>query len=74
DLPEHSHAAQIGIVLEGRIDLTIAGKTKTYKKGDRYFIAGNTGTSSEQHMREDLGIFNFELSSEDLKQVSLMLN
>jgi quercetin dioxygenase-like cupin family protein len=41
DLPEHSHAAQIGIVLEGRIDLTIAGKTKTYKKGDRYFIAEN---------------------------------
>ena len=38
DLPEHSHAAQIGIVLEGRIDLTIAGKTKTFTKGDRYFI------------------------------------
>ena len=37
DLPEHSHAAQIGIVLEGRIDLTIAGKTKTFTKGDQYF-------------------------------------
>ena len=37
-LPEHSHAAQIGIVLEGRIDLTIGGKTRTYKKGDHYFI------------------------------------
>jgi mannose-6-phosphate isomerase-like protein (cupin superfamily) len=37
DLPEHSHAAQIGIVLEGRIDLTIGGKTKTYIKGDEYF-------------------------------------
>jgi diketogulonate reductase-like aldo/keto reductase len=33
-----------------------------------------TGTSSEQHMREDLGIFDFELSSEDLKNVSLLLN
>ena len=32
-LPEHSHAAQVGIVLEGKIDLTIAGKTKTYTKG-----------------------------------------
>jgi len=41
DLPEHSHAAQIGIVLEGRIDLTIAGKTKTFTKGDRYFIPDN---------------------------------
>ncbi len=38
DLPEHSHAAQIGIVLEGQIDLTIDGKNKTYTKGDRYFI------------------------------------
>ena len=25
DLPEHSHAAQIGFVLEGRIDLVISG-------------------------------------------------
>ena len=41
DLPEHSHAAQMGIVLEGRIDLTIGGKTKTYTKGDRYFIEEN---------------------------------
>jgi len=38
DLPEHSHAAQIGIVLEGRIDLTIGGKKRTYAKGDRYYI------------------------------------
>jgi quercetin dioxygenase-like cupin family protein len=38
DLPEHSHAAQIGIVLEGRIDLTIGGETKTYTKGDQYLI------------------------------------
>jgi quercetin dioxygenase-like cupin family protein len=38
DLSEHSHAAQIGIVLEGQIDLTIEGKKKTYTKGDRYFI------------------------------------
>jgi quercetin dioxygenase-like cupin family protein len=38
NLSEHSHAAQIGIVLEGQIDLTIEGKKKTYTKGDRYFI------------------------------------
>jgi len=37
-LPEHSHAAQIGIVLEGKIELTIAGDTRTYVKGDRYYI------------------------------------
>jgi diketogulonate reductase-like aldo/keto reductase len=33
-----------------------------------------TGTSSEQHMRGDLSIFDFEFSSEDLKNVSLLLN
>jgi diketogulonate reductase-like aldo/keto reductase len=33
-----------------------------------------TGTCSEQHMREDLSIFDFELSSDDLKSVSLLLN
>ena len=38
DLPEHKHAAQIGIVLEGRIELTIDGETTAYTKGDRYYI------------------------------------
>jgi diketogulonate reductase-like aldo/keto reductase len=33
-----------------------------------------TGTSSEQHMREDLGIFDFELSSEDIKIMSHLLD
>ena len=32
------------------------------------------GTTSEQHMREDLSIFDFELSSKDLRNVSLLLN
>ncbi len=39
ELPEHSHAAQVGIVLEGKIDLVIEGKGQTYFKGDRYHIA-----------------------------------
>ena len=38
DLPEHSHASQWGIVLEGRLDLNIGGDTQTYSKSDRYFI------------------------------------
>lgn len=38
DLPEHAHAAQIGIVLEGQIDLVIDGKKHTFTKGDRYYI------------------------------------
>jgi ethanolamine utilization protein EutQ (cupin superfamily) len=38
ELPEHTHAAQMGIVLEGRIELTIAGDQQTFTKGDRYYI------------------------------------
>jgi len=33
-----------------------------------------TGTCSEQHMKEDLSVFDFELSSDDLKSVGLLLN
>ena len=56
---------------------------KTYQKTEaqiffRYLshsgIVPLTGTTSEQHMKEDLGIFDFELSPEDLKNVSLLLN
>lgn len=38
DLPEHSHASQMGIVLEGKMDLIIDGVKNTYQKGDRIFI------------------------------------
>lgn len=38
DLPEHSHAAQSGFVLEGRIDLVIAGTAHSFSKGERYHI------------------------------------
>lgn len=49
DLPEHSHAAQIGFVLEGRIDLTIGGGRHTFVKGDRYFIPGGVKHSGKIH-------------------------
>ena len=38
DLPEHSHAAQVGIVVQGRIELIIDGKKNTFLKGDLYHI------------------------------------
>ncbi|UFS68992.1 cupin domain-containing protein [Geomonas sp. RF6] len=38
ELPEHAHAAQVGFVLEGKIELTVAGSRAVYTKGDRYFI------------------------------------
>lgn len=47
DLPEHSHAAQMGFVLEGKIDLTIDGHKHTYQKGDRYFIPNQTKHSGK---------------------------
>lgn len=37
-LPEHAHADQWGIVLEGQIELCIGGDVRTYQKGDRYYI------------------------------------
>ena len=59
DLPEHSHAAQMGIVLEGKIDLTIAGKTKTFTKGDRYFIPEGTLHSGKIYaVYADVTFFN----------------
>ena len=38
ELPEHTHQAQWGVVLSGRIQLTIDGDTQLYQHGDNYFI------------------------------------
>ena len=38
ELPEHSHEAQWGVVLAGKIDLTIDGVRRTYSKGDSVYI------------------------------------
>lgn len=38
EIPPHSHCAQWGIVLEGRMSLTIGDETKIYTKGDWYYI------------------------------------
>lgn len=38
NLSEHSHKAQAGFVLDGKIDLVIEGKQSTFVKGDRYYI------------------------------------
>ena len=42
DLPEHQHESQYGIVLEGKIELTIDGVENIYTKGDRYYIPAGT--------------------------------
>jgi len=38
EIAEHTHGAQWGVVFSGDMDLTIDGKTSTYRDGDKYFI------------------------------------
>ena len=46
-LPPHSHCAQWGMVLEGKMNLTIGDKTTLYSKGDWYYIPEGTVHSAE---------------------------
>lgn len=46
DVPEHAHAAQWGVVLDGEIELTIAGDRRVFRKGDSYFIPAGVRHSS----------------------------
>jgi mannose-6-phosphate isomerase-like protein (cupin superfamily) len=41
-VPEHSHGSQWGVVIDGKIDLTIGDQTQTYTCGDTYFIPPGT--------------------------------
>lgn len=45
-VPPHAHGAQWGIVVEGEMELTIAGETRTYRRGDRYYIPAGTEHSA----------------------------
>lgn len=38
EVPPHSHGAQWGIVVSGRLELTIGGETGVYRVGDTYSI------------------------------------
>ncbi len=41
-VPEHTHGDQWGIVIDGEMELTVAGRTDTYRRGDSYFIPAGT--------------------------------
>ena len=41
-IPAHSHGDQWGIVIDGKMELTIGEKTDTYHQGDSYFIPAGT--------------------------------
>lgn len=49
ELTPHSHQAQWGIVLEGKITLNIDNVEKTYTKGDRYYIPVGVQHSGKIH-------------------------
>lgn len=38
EVKAHSHGAQWGVVLDGEMELTIGTDTRTYRKGDSYYI------------------------------------
>ena len=46
-MPDHSHCAQWGIMLDGKMKLTIGDDTKIYEKGDRYYIPEGVTHSAE---------------------------
>ena len=48
-VPEHSHSAQFGVVLEGEMTLTVGGESTRYKKGDSYAIPAGVPHSAEVH-------------------------
>src|SRR2546427_4775627 len=48
-VPEHSHGAQWGIVVEGEMDLTIDKATRTCRRGDEFFFF----SSRRRHTRFD---------------------
>jgi len=58
-VPEHSHEAQWGVVLDGRIELTIGGQRRVLRKGDTYFIPRNVPHSARiEKGYKDLTLFN----------------
>ena len=38
-IPPHSHQGQWGTVLEGEVEITMNGETRTYRPGASYYIA-----------------------------------
>ena len=39
EVPSHAHGAQWGVVIEGSVELTIGDETRSYQRGDTYYVA-----------------------------------
>lgn len=48
-VPTHSHGSQWGTVIDGKIELTIDGQKRTYRRGDSYFIPAGATHSAIIH-------------------------
>ncbi len=46
EVPEHSHGAQWGVVLEGTMEFTIGGETRVYGPGDMYYVPESVAHSA----------------------------
>ena len=58
-VPEHSHEGQWGVVLDGRIELTVGGERRLLKRGDTYFIPNGVPHSAKiQSGYKDLTLFD----------------
>ncbi len=49
DLPEHTHGAQWGVVLRGRVDFVVDGIVVTCHQGDTYSIPAGAPHSAFMH-------------------------
>jgi quercetin dioxygenase-like cupin family protein len=59
EVPQHAHEAQWGVVLDGEIDVTIGGVTRTCRKGDSYFIPKDVQHSAQVRKGyKDITVFN----------------
>jgi quercetin dioxygenase-like cupin family protein len=46
DVPEHAHASQFEVVLEGKAEMIIGGEKRTYAKGDSFYVPEGTPHSA----------------------------
>jgi len=59
EVPEHSHEAQWGVVLDGEMELTVEDKKLTLKKGDTYYIPkGAVHTAKIKRGYKDVTVFD----------------
>lgn len=59
EVAEHSHEAQWGVVLDGKIELTINNQKHLYSKGDTYFIPSGVKHSAKiMKGYKDITLFN----------------